>query len=597
MKQLTIILIVIFMETMYPLTELPAMETPQSGSNYQQYQQRTEHLFSFTDTTKIDNYFYAAAKFKRGEDVETGIKMIENLLPDPSASSRGMFVIYELMAAYLYGEKVLPEDLKEKIWQSFKTRPLYRGDTENHYVMYYTGLYLAAQTWKGFSGDSWYSGKNSEENFKEAEGFLNYWIKTTTTIGQGEFDSPTYMIVYLAPMLTLYQFAEDPIMKKKAKMMVHYLLADFAVEHLLGMYCGAHSRDYPYDAIEPKKAPSTGWAWLFYGQTDPIMRPEILAGALSDYQMPDMIYQIATDRSEPYVHTETKRVRNIIRFNKDRNPPVYKYSYMTKDFCLGSMQGGILQPIQEHTWDVTFVSGKPNCSIFTLHPYVSGFELGMFFPEEVKFTVEEVARFHTYYGKEDKWTSSSPYEQTFQHKNVLIVLYNIPKETQFEHIDGFFPKDMEEIVRNNFNENSPNKSRWIFCREGNTYIAYFPLKPYDWIEEEINWRLRSRDLKNGLIVEVANSDDYSSFEDFQNKIKSNKIDIFDFDKSLTVKYITSANDQMQFSYEGRRLLSGNPISFENYKLFKSPFLNAEVGSEKLEIKYKDKKMVLDFSRF
>ena len=85
---------------------------------------------------------------------------------------------------------------------------------------------MAAQTWKGFSGDSWYSGKSSEENFKEAEGFLNYWIKTTTTIGQGEFDSPTYMIVYLAPMLTLYQFAEDPIMKKKAEMMVHYLLAD-----------------------------------------------------------------------------------------------------------------------------------------------------------------------------------------------------------------------------------------------------------------------------------------------------------------------------------------------------------------------------------
>lgn len=584
------------METMYPLTALPALTIPQSGSIFEQYKQRTEHLFAFTDTTQTDNYFYAAAKLIRGKDLQTGIRMIENLLPDPSASSRGMFVIYELMAAYLCGEKILPEVLKGKIWNSFKTRPLYRGDTENHYVMYYTGLYLAAQTWKGFSGDYWYTGKSSNENFKEAEDFLNYWIKTTTTIGQGEFDSPTYMIVYLAPMLTLYQYAKDPVMKKKAEMMVHYLLADFAVEHLQGMYCGAHSRDYPYDAVEPKRAPSTGWAWLFFGQTEPIMRAEVLAAALSDYQMPEIIYNIATDRSEPYIHTETKRVRNIIRFNKDRNPPVYKYSYMTKDYCLGSMQGGILQPIQEHTWDVTFVSDKPYCSIFTLHPYVSDFELGMFFPEEKKFTVEEVARFHTYYGKENKWTSSSPYEQTFQHKNVLLVLYNIPKGTQFEHIDGFFPKNLEQIVRINFKKDSPIESRWIFCREKNTFIAYFPLKPYDWIEEEINWRLRSSDLKNGLIVEVANAENYSSFEDFQNKIKSNQLDISNFDNSLTIKYRTSADDNLQFTYAGPKLLNGNSINYKDYKLFKGPFLNAEVGSEKLEIRYQNQKMILDFTK-
>ena len=596
MRQLKIILIVILMETMYPLTALPALTFPQSGSIYEQYQQRREHLFAFTDTTKIDNYFYAAAKLSRGKDIETGIRMIKKLLPDPSASSRGMFVIYELMTAYLYGEKLVSEDLKAEIWNSFKTRPLYRGDTENHYVMYYTGLYLAAQTWKGFSGDYWYTGKSSNENFKEAEDFLNYWIKTTTTIGQGEFDSPTYMIVYLAPMLTLCQFAKDPGMKKKAEMMVHYLLADFAVEHLQGMYCGAHSRDYPYDAIEPKRAPSTGWAWLLFGQTEPIMRAEILAAALSDYQMPEIIFNIATDRSEPYIHTETKRVRNIIRFNKDRNPPVYKYSYMTKDYCLGSMQGGILQPIQEHTWDVTFVSEKPNCSIFTLHPYVSGFELGMFFPEEVKFTVEEVARFHTYYGKDTKWTSSSPYEQTFQHKNVLLVLYNIPKGTQFEHIDGFFPKDLEQIVRDNFKQDSPIESRWIFCREENTFIAYFPLKPYDWIEEDINWRLRSNNLKNGLIVEVANAENYSSFEDFQNKIKSNQLDISNFDNSLTVKYRTSADDNLQFTYAGPKLLNGNPINYKDYKLFKGPFLNAEAGSEKLELTFQNRKMILDFTK-
>ncbi len=58
--------------------------------------------------------------------------------------------------------------------------------------MYYVSLYLASQKWKGEDGSKWFAGKSSEENLKEAEGWINNWIEITTTIGQGEFDSPNY---------------------------------------------------------------------------------------------------------------------------------------------------------------------------------------------------------------------------------------------------------------------------------------------------------------------------------------------------------------------------------------------------------------------
>ncbi len=180
------------MESMYPLTPLPGGNAPaQEGSISERYEKRCGQLFAYADSTKEPNYFIAAAKLNRKTDSATGLKIIEELLSDPTASGRGMFVIYELMAAYLYGFEEIPAELKRKIWESFRTRPLYRGDTENHWVMYYTGLYLAAQTWKGYDGTFWYTGKPSGENFLEAEGWLNEWIKITTTIGQGEFDSPT----------------------------------------------------------------------------------------------------------------------------------------------------------------------------------------------------------------------------------------------------------------------------------------------------------------------------------------------------------------------------------------------------------------------
>ena len=583
------------MLSQYPLTPLPAqpLAAPAAGIQ-EQYQQRCAQLFAFTDTTTMSNYFIAAAKLHRRTDIAGGVKIISELLEHPAASSSGMFVSNELMAAYLYGRDVLPEEIRQRIWEKFRTRPLYRGDTENHWVMYYTGLYLAAQTWPNFGGDHWYTGKSSQANFQEAQEWLNLWIKTTTTIGQGEFDSPTYHIVFLAPMLVLQEFAHDPAMKKQAEKMVHYLLADFAAEHLQGMYCGAHSRDYPYDAIAPKNAPMTAWAWLMFGQTGAVMRPEILAAALSSYRLPEIIYQIATDRSQPYVHTETKRVRNLIRFNDERNPPVYKYTYMTKDFALGSMQGGaILQPIQQHLWDVTFVSDKPHCSLFTVHPYVSAHELGSFFPEEMKFTVDEVARFHTYYGKEGKWVSSSPYAQTFQHRNAIIVLYDIPPGTQFEHIDGFFPKDLEQRVVSL--EGKDLAGRWIFCQGGSTYIAYLPLKPYQWIEESECWRLRSPALRNGCIVEVSAAEAYPSFEAFQQQITGNAVEIYDSEETWSVGYTTSDGDQMEFTFGEERSLNGEPVDFGSYKLFNGPFLHGEVGSGRLELRYHEMSLVLDFN--
>ncbi len=160
------------------------------------------------------------------------------------------------------------------------------------------------------------------------------------------------MTVFLAPMLVLYDFAADPVMKRKAQMMLDLLLADFAAEHLNGNYGGGHSRDYPDDIINPLSAPAARVAWLYFGQPkdeqwdETRFRPrhrgswETVFGALSSYRLPEIIYQMATDRSRPYVQTETKRVRNIIRFGDVKNPPVYKYTYMTQDYALGSLQGG-----------------------------------------------------------------------------------------------------------------------------------------------------------------------------------------------------------------------------------------------------------------
>ena len=563
-----------------------------------QFEQRRQRLLDVVSQERDRGFFTVTAKFITGRDKEWALAMLDSLTTDESIG--GMFYSYSAIGTYLRLQDQLPDSLKRKIRQAYRERTMYRGDTENHWVMYYTGLYLAAQTWPNENRSQWFNGKSSTENFKEAEGWLNRWMNIASTIGQGEFDSPTYFVVFMTPMLTLSEYARDPVMKRKAQMMVDLLFADYAVDHLGGNYCGGHARDYPDDIINPLSAPTALWAWLYFGEpktelwSEARYRPryrggwETVVGAVSSYRLPEVIYGIATDRSKPYVETETKRVRNVIRFGMDKNPLVYKYMYMTGSYALGSLQGGILQPIQQHTWDVTYISEKANNTIFTLHPFYSGKELAMFFPEEQKFLSDDVNRYHLVYTDPNKWNSSSPYEQTFQHKNAIIVLYNIDKEVRHSHIDGFFPKTL--------NERTEDPSGWIFCRAGSVYVAFFPLKPYEWIEEKVNWRWRSNVLKNSVVTEVGSSEEDGSFGEFQKRIIRSKPALSEDDKTLTVQYRTRAGDEMKFTYGGERILNGKKLDFKTYKLFNGPFIQSERGSGIVRMLSRGQVRELDFNK-
>jgi len=505
---------------------------------------------------------------------------------------------YALMAVYLHFRSLFPDSIHRLVREVFRSRGLYRGDTENHWVMYYTGMYLAAQTWPNEPGTEWFNGKSSEENFREAEGWLGHWITLTSTIGQGEFDSPTYMPVFLAPMCVLYDFAIDTAMKTRARMMCDLVLADFAVEDLEGNYGGGHSRDYPADIINPLIAQTTRVAWLYFGQPgrmiwdDPQFRPrvraswEIVFPALSSYRAPGIVVRMATDRSVPYVQRKRKRVRNVIRFGDELNPPVYKYTYMTADYVLGSLQGGILQPFQQHTWDVTFVSDKPYNTIFTVHPSYSKRELGMFFPEELNVLAQDVDRAKIVYTSPDKWNSSSPYEQTFQYRNAIIVLYNIAPGAQHPQIDGFFP--------GNLDDRTVDSTGRVFCRSGNTAVAFFPLRPYTWIREGDNWRIRSPYLKNGAVVEVAAVHAAAEYTEFIRQMRTHRIDTTGFSRVPTVTYTTLAGDVMKFEYDGARTLNGGDVDITKTPLYDGPMMTGDPGTGVIELHYGVRARVLDF---
>ena len=563
------------------------------------FEQRARYIVSAFDTA--GGYNGVAARYARGVDLRAADSIFVAMLKVPQGD---MFWMYPVIGAYMYGKDRMSPATKAVVRNAWKTYAPYRGDTENHWAMYHASLYIAAEQWPNLPGSEWFNGKSSDENRIDAGDYLIHWIKITTTIGQGEFDSPDYFPEYANAMTLLADFAQDPAMKQRGKMMLDYLYADFAADHLAGQYLGGYSRIYQPAVFKPLNSGASAFAYLYFGTGDPVQSGWTVLSALGSYRLPEIIYHIATDRSIPYVEKERKRVRNVIRFGTEKNPPVYKYSYVTKDYGIGSLQGGLLQPIQQHTWGVRYTYGKPYTTIFGLHPYWSSYELGMFFPEEIKPLIADVVASKGTYNNPDKWTGGSPFERTFQNTNTLIVLYDIPPGTMTEHIDGFFPGNLEQRI--------VDPSGWILCKAGETYLAWYPLREGIWSEERdvtgqaknvigqpkepTNWRLRSYALQNGYVIEVRSKSEAGSFEEFVAKVRAHIPKAQLKAGNVSVEYRTLENDNMRFAFPDERELNGKKVDLTKYKLFESPFLNADVGSERLVMTYKGMKRTLDFKK-
>ena len=537
-------------------------------------------------------YANIAAKLWLHEDAPLCSRRLEELLA--AGPTGDMFWMFPVTAIAYLDRGQLSKEARAALRQSFKTYMPYRGDTENHWLLYYTSLYLMAQMWPDQDGGQWYTGKSSAENQREAAEWIEGWVRLTTRRGQGEYDSPHYMGLYFLSMSYLAEWAKDPAMKKRATMMLDYLIADYAAENLDGVFVGAHSRVYDNPVVEKWNNVSSDFGWMLFNLGRPLDPPDsyVICYALaSAYEPPEILKRIATDRSQPYTHYERKRTRNRWRFNDELHGPVYKTTYVRKEYAVGSDQGGILQPIQEHSWDVTWSVADPRGvqnTLFTLQPYSSLYELETYFTFPPDTGISGVVSSKKSYDSPDKLVGGSPYEKIFQDQDTVIALYDIAPGTRFPHINGFFSKDLAEVVE--------DQSGWIFARGGEALIAFRPLQPYSWKPIEGGGRrLFSPYLRNGVVVQVAARAEFGDLTAFRKAILELPLE-FHLEPAPWVRFRSLRGKTLSFAYGERPQVDGKPLDYEGWPLFGGPFVEAGVDSEQLILKYGTMRRTLDFRK-
>jgi hypothetical protein len=301
------------------------------------------------------------------------------------------------------------------------------------------------------------------------------------------------------------------------------------------------------------------------------------------YEPPEILKRIATDRDNPYTHYERKRTRNRWRFNDDLHGPVYKTMYMRKEYAVGSDQGGTLQPIQEHSWDVTWrvpdARGVHN-TFFTTQPHSSLYELQTYFTFPPDQAMAEVVSSKKSYDSPDKLVGGSPYEQIFQDEDTVIALYDIAPESRFPQINGFFSKDLAEVIE--------DPSGWIFARGGDALIACRPLQPYVWRPIEGGGRrMFSPYLKNGVVVQVAARSEYADMEAFRRAILALPLK-FQLTPVPSVEFRSLRGKALTFTY-GKA-----PVDYSKWPLFGGAYVEAAVDSERMTLRYGEMRRTLDF---
>lgn len=563
-------------------------------------------LYRAENFTKIDNSAMAIL-LMRGEEIEACNRRVIELMETPGTGPFWMFPT--TMVAYA-GRDKLSAEARGAIRDAWRTTRQLRGDTENHWVMYHTSMYLMAQLYPDEPGSEWWNGLSSSENLEEGKGWLLDWMNISTTIGQGEYNPTHYIGEYAIPLLMLSVWAEDPAMRQRSSMLLDWLFAELATVTLDGMLRGPNSRTDDTSVVERWYALANYFSWQLFGN---IPAGENFRGwgwgnyfsILAEYyELPEVIYRIAVDRRGDILQKDRARSRRIWRYGDEHMRPIHKTQYLRDDYAVGSHQGGMSDPIQSHVWDVTWSVDDPrgvHNTMFSLHPHSSGKVMQMFFctfPEPMPPGVTYEGK--PSYNSSNKLLGCSPYEEVVQDLDAVVALYDIDPAENFPQVNGFFSKDLTDVTEHD--------SGWIFARGGTTYLAYRPLADYYWqphirypngrdptITEETGGRiLTSPHVKNGTILQAADGDEFADMAAFQAAILALPLS-FELDPVPSVRFTSLRGREIVAKYGETPFVAGQPIDYGNWKLFQGPHLNSEVGSGVLTITHGQLGRVLDFN--
>jgi len=513
---------------------------------------------------------------------------------------------FDLLASMLlvcrWGDRLSREAL-DHVRGVFEEGILHRGNTENHWLMHYTGNLLAAERWPEL--EMWWNGLPREAMHAEATRWISGTIRRTARVGHYEYDSPQYHLCHVLAMLGLAEHAGEEELRSLARKNLTLLIADVALEYFHGAWAGGHSREGYRQNTWTHSGSVVALQYLYFGAEgfEPGTHDHDMIGPAlaADYCPPAVLASMARERQAARVVVKTKPPRAVYRHVPGDGEPTRKYTYLSPSFALASTQvglpGGCAGPIDLVSWDLSWRGPRHQAKIVANHPYREPRRFSAFLPGLPHTIGRAIATDKPYLQYPDRLFGASPFERMVQHEGCLIVLYRIPDDDLSPYVNLYLPTGVGWL----------EEEGWLFGQMEGFYTAIYPIGPYTWetIHEENlvdGWLLQIQDRCVGLVLEAAEVAVAGSFCQFRRARRQARVDVSGWPDpgrvvagdtrghSLVLEYAVDEGGSSRTSHQ----LDGEEIDYAAYPLLGAPGVEAPLGTGRIVLECDGQRAELDF---
>ena len=396
-----------------------------------------------------------------------------------------------------------------------------------------------------------------------------------------ENESPGYIKHTLKGIYDIYDFSEDKILKKLAENTITLWWACWAQEQIEGVRGGPKSRCYPGGSSENGRSDTmTHLAWLYFGiGVEPRVDDFNIIFMTSSYRPPKIVANIAQNVDGRGKYEIINRRMGLAKPGFYRPPDyrlktntggIVRYIYCTPNYIMGSFFVDALSSTSwamissQNRWEGVIIKGHPNLRIFPqVKSYLGKAVYNAFWSVQSKSAMI-VHKLETSYGGSD-----------------MLIYFNMINKKDTVEEDG-----------------------WVFVETKAAFAAVRPLIwSYSWEKSGKNMQiLKCENDLSPIVIQMAEKSDYKDFKHFRDKVKKQPItlvDKFPMKRLINEKaeYKSLDGDTLTIYTDYRKLpeVNGKPIDLTPPDTFDSPFVQEKWDSGIVYIKYKDKKLVLNFN--
>lgn len=557
-------------------------------------------------------------------------------------------LLYQLTGKKLAGRHLLEH--AERTLLSFKYTPDEPGIdsmcywTENHYIMFAANQYLAGKLFADRTFTN--SNRTGRQQSAAAERRILAWLALRYRTGFSEWLSHIYYDEDITALANLIDFAGDPVIVTRARIVLDLLFLDMALNSHRGAFGASHGRSYGTEKRNAAIESTTDTAKLMFGTG--VFAGADNMGAVSlalgnNYRLPRVIYEIAAERTRPYtINRQRMGIRlseasrwglsyddmesgaHFLTLEAYLHPKTVNivlsmfdaYRWWDNQFfapfkayrgLIGVLRSAGLMPLlarllekdlcRNTREEVNLYTYKtPDYMLSSAQAYRAGFGgdqqhiwQATLSPTAVCFTTHPGHRKDTSAGY---WVGSGTLPRVAQIENVVIACYKASRmpglymTNELFYTHAWFPQAAFDEVW--------EEGGWIFGRKDNGYIALYSRNGYRVQGDgpDAGSELIAPGAKNIWICQMGNRQTDGAFNDFVGRVVKARLSF----SGLSVDYESPSVGKVRFGWRCPATRNGAEVSLDGYARYDNPYTDTPFPAEEITVVFGPHRLRLNLEK-